>query len=120
MHYFILSFLCAFGLAQAQKIELDKVTAYPAPELVSAPLVVASDDPPDVAAPPVKPIEAEGAPASARRRWRRRSHLLKRDGDCAPEPSGAGPVPDPDTADEFLDFSSLQVRSERLNLPSYS
>ena len=112
MHFTLPLFLGALWIAQAQKIELDKVATYPSPILVTAPLDVVSDDPPDVAAPPIKPIipaAAAAAPALLRRA-RRNADLDKRDGDCSPQPTGAGPVPTPDTAEAFVSFSSLQVR----------
>ena len=45
-----------------------------------------------------------------------RPDLVRRDDDCAPRPSGYGPVPTPDTADAFRNFTALQVD---LMVPSY-
>ena len=113
MHHSLLTIVGALALVQAQKIELDKVAAAPGPSLVSAPLVIASDDPPDVEAPPVKPITKAAAVAAAPtklRRARRSAKLLKRDGDCSLEPAGAGPVPSPDTPEAFLSSPDISVR----------
>lgn len=112
MHYATLPIILGvLGAVSAQKIEIDKITAYPGPELVSAPLVVDTDNPPDVDALPVKPITTSAAKPSRRRRMRRNPKLIvKRDGDCSPQPTGAGPVPTPDTAVAFTSYSSFSVR----------
>ena len=120
MHSAVLPVLLgALGLVQAQKIDLDKIASYPGPQLVSAPFVTKKDTPERVAAPAVKAIpvspqvtaKATAVAALDRRERRRPRHLAKRDGDCAPEPAGKGPVPDPDTAEAFVTYSSLQVRT---------
>ena len=93
----------SLGLGLAQLFDLDAIDKYPDPVLVSAPLDVSKDSPPDEPAPSATPITS----ASSRRR--RSLNLRKRDGDCSPQPTGAGPVPSPDTADAFLAFPTLQV-----------
>lgn len=70
-----------------QLIDIDGVEAAPDPVLVSAPLDVTTD----------KPLK------------KRDATLTKRDGNCAPQPAGSGPVPTPDTADAFTSSSVLQV-----------
>ena len=136
MHYAVLPVLLgAAGFVGAQKIEIDKVAALPGPELVSAPLVKVKDDPPDVEAPPVKPLTTKptkfdtkadtkaatkaDVQAARLRRVRRSPELIvKRDGDCSPQPTGAGPVPTPDTAAAFVSYSSFSVRHRKPSVGS--
>lgn len=70
-----------------QLIDITIVDAAPDPVMVSAPFVVTTD----------KALE------------KRDAFMLKRDGDCAPQPAGSGPVPTPDTDAAFLADSGLQV-----------
>lgn len=86
----IISALVAIAAAapapSPQLIDLDGVDAAPDPVLVSAPMDVASD-----------PVE------------KRDIGLVKRDGTCAPQPAGSGPVPTPDTPAAFTASAELQV-----------
>lgn len=101
-----LIFLVLTGLALAvptpQLLDLVAIDASPAPELVSAPLDVSQDTPPDVPASSIAPI-----PTAATRK--RDAEIKKRDGDCAVQPTGSGPVPTPDTVDAFTSFPTFQV-----------
>lgn len=69
-----------------QLIDLAGVDAAPDPVLVSAPIDVTSD-----------PVE------------KRDVGLVERDGTCAPQPAGSGPVPTPDTAAAFTSSAELAV-----------
>ena len=91
------------GLAAAQSIDYPAIEKYPDPELVVAPCDEVQDTPPDVPADPITPITT---PPS---RVKRHLLLQKRDGDCAPQPTGSGPVPSPDTVSAFLSFPTLHV-----------
>ncbi|KAL9604708.1 MAG: hypothetical protein Q9179_001775 [Wetmoreana sp. 5 TL-2023] len=86
----ILSALVAIAAAAPapapQAIDLAGVDAAPDPQMVSAPLGVESDQ-------PLKKRDAT---------------LNKRDGNCAVQPAGAGPVPSPDTVEAFRSSSDLQ------------
>ena len=88
---FLLSSL-AVAFPAPQLIDLAKIEKSPDPVFVAAPLDVQSDIPTTVSAAPT---------ASATSVSRRGLSLLKRDGDCAPQPSGSGPVSTPDTAEAF-------------------
>ena len=111
--------LALAAIVQSQMIDLKAIDAFPDPILVSAPLAVVKDTPVKVAAAPIKPLTelvnapkdtiAAAAAAPAKRRRRSNNALAKRDGDCSPQPTGAGPVPTPDTADAFTAFATLQV-----------
>ncbi|KAI4147086.1 MAG: hypothetical protein L6R39_003244 [Caloplaca ligustica] len=78
-----------------QLIDIDGVEAAPDPVLVSAPLDVTTD----------KPLK------------KRDATLTKRDGNCAPQPAGSGPVPTPDTADAFTSSSVLQTIAQNAPTP---
>ncbi|KAL8652092.1 MAG: hypothetical protein Q9226_004414, partial [Calogaya cf. arnoldii] len=69
-----------------QLIDLDGVDAAPDPVFMSAPLAVTADTPVT----------------------KRESNLMKRTGDCAPQPAGSGSVPTPDTAAAFRASTELQ------------
>ncbi|KAL9059516.1 MAG: hypothetical protein Q9206_001453 [Seirophora lacunosa] len=87
----VLSALVAFAAAapapSPQLIDIATVDAAPEPVMVSAPLDVLSDT-------PLK---------------KRDSAVVKRDGDCAAQPTGSGPVSTPDTAAAFLADGGLQA-----------
>lgn len=91
------------AVPKPQLTNIDALDKLPDPVLVSAPLAVANDNPPDVDAPPIQPITA---PPSTKKRD---VSLSRRDGNCAPQPSGSGPVPSPDTVEAFKSSSQLQV-----------
>ena len=97
MRCLVLAVPALLGVAHAQLIDIKGIAKYPAPDLVSAPLAVQKDDPDDTDATP-----------SAAARIRRSPTLVRRD-DCSPQPTGAGPVPTPDTADNFLSSQDLAV-----------
>lgn len=77
-----------------QLMDLAAIDAAPDPIFVSAPLDVVSDSP---------HIKRDGAT------------LTERDGTCAPQPAGSGPVPSPDTAEAFKADAGLQVSSNAAN-----
>ncbi|KAI4210931.1 MAG: hypothetical protein LQ351_006250 [Letrouitia transgressa] len=91
------------AVPKPQLTNIDALDKLPDPVLVSAPLAVANDNPPDVDAPPIQPITA---PPSTKKRD---VSLSRRDGNCAPQPSGSGPVPSPDTVEAFKSSSQLQA-----------
>lgn len=87
----IISALMAIAAAapapSPQLIDLAAIDAAPDPVMVSAPLVVLSDQPSK----------------------KRDVTPVKRDGNCAVQPAGSGPVPTPDTAEAFLADQDLQA-----------
>ena len=89
------------SLVASQLIELGDIANLD-PVLVSAPLDVVQDTPPDVPAAPIEPITTP--PSRVRRQL-----IQKRDGDCSPQPTGSGPVPSPDTVAAFQSFPTFQV-----------
>ncbi|KAL9021168.1 MAG: hypothetical protein Q9185_001569 [Variospora sp. 1 TL-2023] len=78
-----------------QLIDIATVDAAPEPVMVSAPFGVTTD----------KALE------------KREAFMLKRDGDCAPQPAGSGPVPTPDTDAAFLADSGLQALATNAPTP---
>lgn len=70
------------------------------PVLFTVPLNVKTDTPQKAAPAPVKPITSS-------------TLKFKRNGTCATQPPGSGPVPTPDTADAFMADPELQVGSRR-------
>ena len=107
MHRFLSLFLLA-GLAlsapRPQEINLDGVAEADPPTLVAAPLDVVSDIPAPVPTTTVGPITTDTP-----QRKRRSLEILKRDGDCSPQPTGSGPIPTPDTVSAFLADPDYQV-----------
>lgn len=95
--------LTGIAAAAPQAIDYAGVDAKPDPVFVSAPLDVVSNIPEAVNPPPITPITSPASKA------KRAVSLTKRDGNCSPQPAGAGPVPSPDTADAFLADSGLSV-----------
>ena len=94
----------AHAVPNPQLIDLDGVAAAKPPVFVKVPLDVVSNTPTLLATTTVAPITTD-APGS-----RKRSQGIKRrDGACSPQPSGAGPVPSPDTASAFLADPVFQV-----------
>ena len=83
----------AISWATPQLINLNEVDAAPDPVLVTPPLDVQQNVPTSVAPASITPITTLAA--------KRDLGLEKRDGDCSPQPSGSGPVPNPDTASAF-------------------
>ena len=109
----LLPALAALALAapRPQEIDLDDVIAAGKPVLVTPALDVPVQTASVV---PVSQVDSSAAaaietnPATAKRDLQ---HVEKRDGDCSPQPIGAGPVPSPDTASAFKSFATLQVRA---------
>ncbi|KAL8775266.1 MAG: hypothetical protein Q9209_000272 [Squamulea sp. 1 TL-2023] len=95
----VLSALVAIAAAapapSPQSIDLAGVDAAPDPIFVSAPLDVASDTP----------------------HKKRDFTLMKRDGDCAPQPAGSGPVSSPDTVEAFRTNPDLQALATNAPTP---
>lgn len=108
----------ALGLAalvQSQGLDFDAIDAAPAPETTTVPIGAGSTtvayDSATAAASAAAEITASPivADVKVKRSMKNRLPFAKRDGNCAIQPAGAGPVPDPDTPDAFLadtDFSS--------------
>lgn len=90
------------SLAASQLIDLVAIDNFPDAVLVTAPLDVVTDTPPDVPAAPIEPITK--APSRVRRNL-----VQKRDGNCSPQPTGSGPVSNPDTVAAFQSNPDLQV-----------
>ncbi|KAI4256241.1 MAG: hypothetical protein L6R42_006337, partial [Xanthoria sp. 1 TBL-2021] len=82
----LVAIVAAAPAPSPQLIDLAGVDAAPDPVFVSAPFVVVSDT-------PLK---------------KRELTLVKRDGNCAPQPAGSGPVSTPDTAAAFKVDAQLQ------------
>ncbi|KAL8940557.1 MAG: hypothetical protein Q9216_002744 [Gyalolechia sp. 2 TL-2023] len=95
----IISALVAIAAAapapSPQLIDLAAIDAAPDPVMVSAPLGVLSD----------QPSEKRGVTP------------VKRDGNCAVQPAGSGPVPTPDTAEAFLADQDLQATATNAPTP---
>lgn len=70
----------------------------------------------------VLPVAAQAAAASAaiaastETGVAKRAHVVERDGTCAPQSTGSGPVATPDTPDAFLENSALWVRCFTISL----
>lgn len=90
------------SLAASQLIDLVAIGNSPDPVLVAAPFGVVTDTPPDVPADPIEPITEPPSRV-------RRNLVQKRDGNCAPQPTGSGPVSTPDTVAAFKSNPDLQV-----------
>ena len=86
--------LVGVAYSAPQMMNLDSVAAFPAPEMVKAPLNVETDIPPDAPADAIVPLQSTTAK-------KRDLEVEKRDGDCSPYPPGAGPVPSSDTPEAF-------------------
>lgn len=109
-------FALAFAaFASAQTIDFDEIDAVPVPETTSVPIGAGSTtvayNSATAAASAAAEITASPVVSDTkmRRDMKNRIAFDKRDGNCAVQPVGYGPVPDPDTADAFLadtDFSS--------------
>lgn len=83
----LVAIVAAAPAPSPQLIDLAGVDAAPDPVFVSAPFDVVSDTP----------------------HKKRELTLVKRDGNCAPQPAGSGPVSTPDTAAAFKVDAQLQV-----------
>ena len=96
------------GLAVAaprpQDIDLAGVDAAPDPVMVTPAYDVVSQSATAAPTLSIQPITTDAVGLR-----KRRAPVEKRDGDCAPQPLGSGPVPTPDTADAFRSFSKLAV-----------
>lgn len=92
----------ALGVPTPQLVDLVAIEASPAPVLVSAPLDINQDTPPDIPASSIAPITT----AATRKRD---AEIEKREDDCAVQPTRSGPVPTPDTVDAFMSFAAYQV-----------
>jgi hypothetical protein len=102
--------LCGYlGLAAAQLVDISVVDAVP-PVFIT-PAVAVQSQQATYSAPVSLPTDAasEDSPdAKSAKRW-----ISIRDGTCAPQPAGSGPVSDPDTPDAFLANQYLQVIQSR-------
>ena len=90
----------------SQLMDLDAIAAAPDPVLVTPPIDVTENIPAEVSAAPIEPITTDSPSKIKRSRA-----LVKRDGDCSPQPSGSGPVPSPDTPDAFEAYPTFAVRA---------
>ena len=76
--------------------------AAPRPQLINLDAVTHAPDPVYVS--PAYDVVAEGPAVS-----KRQSRVQKRDGDCAKQPDGYGPVTTPDTVDAFSSSGDFPV-----------
>ncbi|MCJ1458623.1 hypothetical protein MMC28_008997 [Mycoblastus sanguinarius] len=90
-----------FAIPAPQLIDLTAMDQYN-PDLVSAPLDVTQNIAPSVAPDPIDPITTL-TPS------KRDLTIAKRDGNCAAQPTGSGPVPTPDTASAFQAFPTFSA-----------
>ena len=86
-----------------QGIEIPAAVAAADPVLFTAPLDVEINVPKAVAPAPIAPIITAS-------KVKRGGAPVKRDGSCATQPAGSGPVPSPDTVAAFQSDPNLQVR----------
>ena len=91
------------AVPQPQGIEIPDAVLAANPVLFTPPLDVESNVPSDVAPAPVEPITTPGS------KIKRGASLVERDGSCASQPAGSGPVPTPDTPAAFSADPDLQV-----------
>lgn len=105
----VLSALAGLAVAAPQKIDVDGVDAAPDPVFTAAPFDVVAEQPAPAPTSSIEPIKTSVAKRSAR--------VQKRDGNCAKQPAGSGPVPTPDTADAFTSYPDFQVNILRFFLP---
>ena len=92
----LLAALVGFAISAPapQLINLDAIDAAPDPVLVSAPVDVIQNIPAPVPSEALTPITDPNTKRDT-------VNKEKRDGTCAPQPSGSGAVTSPDTADAF-------------------
>ena len=106
MHH-IFAFAAFVGIAVSapspQLINVAAIEAAPDPVLYTPPLDVESNVPTPAATAPLTPITTPGSKRDT-------IGVEKRDGTCAQQPVGGGPVPAPDTASTFSQDDDLQVR----------
>ncbi|MCJ1479031.1 hypothetical protein MMC13_007715 [Lambiella insularis] len=103
----------AFALPHPQEIDLDGVAAAPPPVFVTPAIDVVSQAPTLLPASTIAPITTD-APSSRKRSDR---CPVKRDGTCASQPAGSGPVPTPDTVDAFHADPELQASATNAPTP---
>ena len=94
------------AIPHPQLIDLDAVDAADDPVFVTPPLDVVSNLPAALTTTSVAPITTDDPGAS---KLKRSYQVEKRDGNCAPQPSGSGPAITPDTASAFLAAPTFQV-----------
>ena len=91
-----------FAVPSPQLIDLAAIDAAADPAFVAAPLGVQSDIPP--------PMTRTAITSAATDVTKRHVDLVERDGSCAPQPSGSGPIPTPDTPKSFSNDQAFTVR----------
>ncbi|MCJ1404934.1 hypothetical protein MMC11_008160 [Xylographa trunciseda] len=103
----------ALALPRPQEIDLDGVAAAADPVIITPPYDVASNLPSILTTTSVAPIATDGPDS------RKRSDIVveKRDGTCAPLPTGSGPVPSPDTVAAFQSDPDLQALATNAPTP---
>ena len=97
----VFSALAGLAIAAPQNIDIDGINAAPDPVFVAAPYDVVAETPAPAPTSSVEPITTGVA--------RRSTRIQKRDGNCAKQPPGSGPVPSPDTVDAFTSDTDFQV-----------
>ena len=98
---FVLSALAGLAAAAPQLIDVDGVDAAPDPVFTVAPITVVSQSVAPAPTASISPITTDVA--------KRELPHAKRDGTCAKQPVGAGPVPTPDTPAAFSASADLEV-----------
>ncbi|MCJ1485749.1 hypothetical protein MMC06_005924 [Schaereria dolodes] len=99
------------AMPSPQGIEIPDAVAAANPVLFTPPLDVESNTPKEVAPAPIEPITT---PIS---KVKREPTLVERDGSCAVQPAGSGPVPTPDTVAAFSADPDLQAFSQNAPTP---
>ena len=119
MHFSILAFAVVgttLALPHPQDIDLDGVVAAGPPVFVTPPYDVVSNIPTLLTTTSVAPIATDGPDS----RKRNDIDVGKRDGTCAAQPAGSGPVPSPDTVAAFQSDPDLQVSALEHGSPVFS
>ncbi|KAK6088256.1 hypothetical protein SCUP234_00744 [Seiridium cupressi] len=117
------SFFVTLGLAaiaQSQSFDFDVIDAAPVPTTTTAPIGAGESIVLYNSATAIASAAADvfTSPVSAKRSVKNRLPDGKRDGSCSVQPAGAGPVPDPDTADAFLADSDLSSAANNAQTPA--
>ena len=94
-------FAIVLPIGHAQDVDLASVLAAPSPVFVEPPYAVELDQPDFLTTTSAAAVPTDTAVAQR--------DIIPRDGDCSPQPTGAGPVPTPDTVEAFLAASTFQA-----------
>ncbi|ETS87155.1 hypothetical protein PFICI_00983 [Pestalotiopsis fici W106-1] len=112
------------ALARAQSLDFDVIDSAPVPETTTVPIGAGSTTVAYNSATAAASAAAEitASPivddVKMRRDMKNRLAFDKRDGNCAVQPVGYGPVPDPDTPDAFLADTDFSTAAQSATTPS--